>query len=110
MRHLQDMSSLLLETFHELRLDEWSRILQILQQIRSRKSLGVVQNAHSLAMLAACGAWSRLSARNHQLSGLGSIARYDDWCRLVEQGAVEQLGAPLTAAWPFDNANSVHWW
>ena len=49
-RHLQDMSSLLLETFHELRLDEWSRISQILQQIRSRKSLGVVQNAHSLAL------------------------------------------------------------
>ena len=94
-RHLQDMSSLLLETFHELRLDEWSRISQILQQIRSRKSLGVVQNAHSLAMLAACGAWSRLSARNHQLSGLGSIARYDDWCRLVEQGLIEQLSAPL---------------
>ena len=94
-RHLREMSSLLLQTFHELRLDEWPRITQILQQIRSRKSLGVVQNAHSLAMLAACGAWSRLSARNHQLSGLGSIARYDDWCQLVEQGAVDQLSEPL---------------
>ena len=89
------MSKLLLETFDRLRLDEWSRISQILGQIRSRKVLGVVQSAHSLALLAASGAWSGLSSMN-QLSGLGSLAQYDDWCRRVEHGDVAQLHDSLT--------------
>lgn len=95
-RNIDAMSKLLLETFDRLRLDEWSRISQILGQIRSRKVLGVVQNAHSLALLAASGAWSRLSSMNHQLSGLGSLAQYDDWCRRVEHGDVAQLHDSLT--------------
>jgi len=89
------MAKLLVETFDELRLDEWSRIEEIVQQIKSRKVLGVVQSAHSLAMLASAGAWSRLSALNHRLSGLGSLSQYRAWCASLAAGETETLGSIL---------------
>ena len=94
--NMAPMAKLLVETFDELRLDEWSRIEEILQQIKSRKVLGVVQSAHSLAMLASAGAWSKLSALNHRLSGLGSLSQYRVWCASLAAGETETLGSTLS--------------
>ena len=85
--------TLLNETAQGLRFDETARIAELVRQSNTRKQMGVVNQGHSLAMLAASAAFSKVSALNHQLSGLGSLAYFKGLVAKIAEGDVASLAA-----------------
>jgi Zn-dependent M16 (insulinase) family peptidase len=94
-RNASKMMTLLNETSQGLRFDETARIAELVRQSNTRKQMGVVNQGHSLAMLAASAAFSKISALNHQLSGLGSLAFFKGLVAKIEEGDVASLAADL---------------
>ena len=94
-RNASKMMTLLNETSQGLRFDETVRIAELVRQSNTRKQMGVVNQGHSLAMLAASAAFSKISALNHQLSGLGSLAFFKGLVAKIEEGDVASLAADL---------------
>lgn len=94
-RNASKMMSLLDETAQGLRFDETARISELVRQSNIRKQMGVVNQGHSLAMLAASAAFSKMSALNHQLSGLGSLAYFKGLVAKIADGDVASFAADL---------------
>lgn len=94
-RNAGKMMALLDETAQGLRFDEQERIAELIRQSNVRKQMGVVNQAHSLAMLAASAAFSKVSALNHQLSGLGSLAYFKGLVAKIDDGGLASLAAEL---------------
>ena len=94
-RNASKMMTLLNETAQGLRFDETARIAELVRQSNTRKQMGVVNQGHSLAMLAASAAFSKVSALNHQLSGLGSLAYFKGLVAKIAEGDVASLAADL---------------
>jgi len=94
-RNASKMMALLNETAQGLRFDETARIAELVRQSNTRKQMGVVNQGHSLAMLAASAAFSKVSALNHQLSGLGSLAYFKGLVAKIAEGDVASLAADL---------------
>ena len=94
-RNASKMMTLLNETSQGLRFDETARIAELVRQSNTRKQMGVVNQGHSLAMLAASAAFSKISALNHQLSGLGSLAYFKALVAKIADGNVASLAADL---------------
>ena len=96
-RNASKMMALLNETSQGLRFDETARIAELVRQSNTRKQMGVVNQGHSLAMLAASAAFSKIAALNHQLSGLGSLAYFKGLVAGIAEGDVGSLAADLAS-------------
>ncbi|MEH6518968.1 MAG: insulinase family protein [Halioglobus sp.] len=68
-----DQSRLMVDTLHNVRFDEVSRIRDIISQQRARRDQSITGNGHGLAMAAASAGMSPLANINHQLSGMAGI-------------------------------------
>ncbi len=91
------MMALVQNYFAELRFDEHHRITELLRQFSTRRQLGVVNQAHALAMLAATAAFSPAAALSHQLTGLGSLATLKQLVADCEQNGPEKVSNQLAA-------------
>ena len=94
-RNATEMMRLLNETLQNLRFDEPVRIAELIRQSNIRKQMGVVNQAHSLAMLAASAAFSNVAALNHQLSGLGSLSFFKGLVARIDEGDLMALATDL---------------
>lgn len=70
LRNAAPLSELLLETMQKARFDEYSRIRELVAQMRAQREQGVMGNGHGLAMAAASSGMSPAAALKHRLSGL----------------------------------------
>jgi Zn-dependent M16 (insulinase) family peptidase len=70
LRNAAELSQLLRETLKSARFDEYSRIRDLISQLRAQREQSVMGNGHGLAMLAASSGMSPSAALKHRLSGL----------------------------------------
>lgn len=70
-----ELSSLIAESISSVRFDEEQRIADLIDQLCARKISSITGSGHSLAMGAACSAYSPTAKLNHQCSGLEGIVR-----------------------------------
>jgi len=67
------LNGLMLETLHDARFDELSRIREIVSQQRTRKEQSITGSGHSMAIMAACAELAPAAQMTHQNRGLESI-------------------------------------
>ncbi|MCK5664265.1 MAG: peptidase M16, partial [Thiotrichaceae bacterium] len=74
LRNHNKLTSLLKETFLDMRFDESDRIKELISQLRMRKESSITGSGHSLAMQAAISRMSPVAFLSHQNKGLASHA------------------------------------
>ncbi len=80
-----------------LRFDELPRLQELVQQLIARKSMSVINQAHSYAMTAASACFSPVAALNHQITGLGSLAWFKQLGHQVQEEGLDEIAAQLAA-------------
>jgi len=70
---LTDAAAMMSEAIANARFDEYSRIREVISQIKARKEQSIVGNGHSLAMNAAAQGMSMLASMQFMANGLGAI-------------------------------------
>lgn len=97
--HKMDAIELLKLAFEQLRLDEKDRILELLQQRKTRWASRISGAGHSYAMQIASRQMSALARRDYHNTGLGALNWLSDLVQNIEQDqeAYEHLITELTA-------------
>lgn len=73
-RNADEMNKLLKHTLSELRFDEFTRMREVVSQMRASREQSITGSGHVLAMNAASSGFSPIAALNHRTSGLAGIA------------------------------------
>ena len=94
-RNAQSMIELLDAYVQGVRFNEFDRLTELVRQFNTRRRLGMLNQAHSLAMLAASAAFSPVAALNHQLSGFEALAPLKKLTTACEQDGPGELGHQL---------------
>ena len=95
-RNQTALTTLLHDTFFEVRFDELARIRELIAQVLARQEASITQSGHSLAGLAASAGISARAAISHRASGLLSIQTLKQLnTRLDDPKALEQLSQQL---------------
>jgi len=97
-RHHAELSQLLKQSLLGARFDEYSRIRELMSQMRLRREQSVVGRGHSLAMTAASAAFSPIASLQHTMRGLAGISTLkalDD--SLAEEQGLNALSENLAA-------------
>jgi Zn-dependent M16 (insulinase) family peptidase len=95
-RNQAALADLLWETLTSARFDEWSRLRELVAQMRVQREEAITDHGHMLAMTAACSSLSPVAALIHRWDGLQGLQRLkalDD--ALDDAGALAAFAARL---------------
>ena len=70
LRHAEQQTQLMFDTWYSARFDEVDRIRDLINQQRARREQAITGNGHGLAMSAACAGMSPLAKLQHEQAGL----------------------------------------